>query len=124
MRGELFKLGGRKKNKWQRRFFTLDKIGVNWYRVSSSGGAPELKGNLNCASVTSVESTPDPTHTGKFAFKILSHRKDEKEYRPRFCQPALLGPLFCWPWLRPVCGMLVALLWRRPAFSAVHGCLY
>ena len=78
MRGELYKLGGKRKNKWQRRYFVVDEVGINWYRVSD--GKPELKGNLYGSTIISVKSTPDPTGNGKFVLTVITQTKDNKQY--------------------------------------------
>jgi serine/threonine protein kinase len=77
MRGDLYKLGGKRKSKWQRRYFVLDDVGINWYRVAAK---PELKGNLYAATITEVKAAPDPTGEGKFAFTIITKTKKNKEY--------------------------------------------
>ena len=75
--GDLYKLGGKRKSKWQRRYFVLDDVGINWYRVAAK---PELKGNLYAATITEVKAAPDPTGEGKFAFTIITKTKKNKEY--------------------------------------------
>jgi hypothetical protein len=77
MRGDLYKLGGKRKSKWQRRYFVLDDVGINWYRVAAK---PELKGNLYSSTITEVSPAPDPTEEGKFAFTIITKTKKNKEY--------------------------------------------
>jgi len=77
MRGDLYKLGGKRKSKWQRRYFVLDDVGINWYRVAAK---PELKGNLYAATIVEVKTCPDPTENGKFAFTIITKTKKNKEY--------------------------------------------
>jgi Ca2+-binding EF-hand superfamily protein len=77
MRGDLYKLGGKRKSKWQRRYFVLDDVGINWYRVAAK---PELKGNLYASTITEVAMAPDPTEEGKFAFTIITKTKKNKEY--------------------------------------------
>jgi serine/threonine protein kinase len=77
MRGDVYKLGGKKKTKWQRRYFVLDDVGLNWYKVAAK---PELKGNLFADTIVEVSSCPDPTLKGKFSFKIVTHTKKNKEY--------------------------------------------
>jgi len=77
MRGDLYKLGGKRKSKWQRRYFVLDDVGINWYRVAAK---PELKGNLYAATITEVKAAADPTGEGKFAFTIITKTKKNKEY--------------------------------------------
>lgn len=76
-RGDLYKLGGKRKSKWQLRYFVLDDVGVNWYRVAAK---PELKGNLYGSTIVDVHAVPDPTGTGKFAFTIVTKTKKNKEY--------------------------------------------
>lgn len=77
MRGDLYKLGGKRKSKWQRRYFVLDDVGINWYRVAAK---PELKGNLYASTITEVRPAPDPTEEGKYAFAIITKTKKNKEY--------------------------------------------
>ena len=55
----------------------LDDVGINWYRVAAK---PEFKGNLYAATITEVGAAPDPTGEGKFAFKIVTKTKKNKEY--------------------------------------------
>ena len=77
MRGDLYKLGGKRKSKWQKRYFVLDDVGINWYRVAAK---PELKGNLYGSTIVEVKEFPDPTGEGKFAFTIITKTKKNKEY--------------------------------------------
>ena len=77
MRGDLYKLGGKRKSKWQKRYFVLDDVGINWYRVAQK---PELKGNLYGSTIVEVKAFPDPTGEGKFAFTIITKTKKNKEY--------------------------------------------
>jgi Ca2+-binding EF-hand superfamily protein len=77
MRGDLYKLGGKRKSKWQKRYFVLDDVGINWYRVAAK---PELKGNLYGSTIIDVSPCADPTAGGKFAFTIITKTKKNKEY--------------------------------------------
>jgi serine/threonine protein kinase len=67
MRGDLYKLGGKRKSKWQRRYFVLDEIGINWYRVAAK---PELKGNLYAATITEVSAASPRRRRTKSTFLL------------------------------------------------------
>jgi hypothetical protein len=76
MRGDLYKLGGKRKSKWQRRYFVLDDVGMNWYRNAQA----KLYGNVYASAIKDVSAAPDPTGEGRFVFTLAVTTRLNKEY--------------------------------------------
>jgi Ca2+-binding EF-hand superfamily protein len=65
--GWLFKLGGRSKNKWQKRWFMMDQGYIGW--------ADQMKGkkkrSIKIGDIVSVSQIPEKVHNKKFCFNFV-----------------------------------------------------